>query len=127
MMSKLENQTSFLITLLQNSACVWVQALGQTVEAVVQLVQEGYVVLSLPGAANAVAFASAMDYNLQSTEAPPRFAVGQTVTATVAALPDPASGEKRRWCQFGSFVLHRALVLLAYTTFICIQRQHPVV
>lgn len=66
--------------------------LNQSVNAIVEMVKENYLVLSLPDCKNAIAFASVVDYNTQKLPHK-SFAVGQSVVATVQALPNSnASG-----------------------------------
>lgn len=62
----------------------------QTVNAVVEIVKDSYLVLSIPEYNFAIGCASLNDYNTQKL--PPRhYANGQRVTATVMALPSPAT------------------------------------
>ncbi len=65
---------------------------GEQVEAVVQQARPDYLVLSVASAGQAIGFAASTSFNAQSAELRPRFTVGQTVTATVAALPEEATG-----------------------------------
>ena len=51
-----------------------------------------YLVASIPGHAAALGFAASRDQNTFGIDAGMRFAVGQTVQATIAALPDAATG-----------------------------------
>ena len=52
-----------------------------------------YLVLSLPQHGSALGFAASKDYNGFGIDAGARFEVGQTVSATIAALPEAATGE----------------------------------
>ncbi|KAL6997499.1 hypothetical protein U1Q18_007623 [Sarracenia purpurea var. burkii] len=62
----------------------------QSVNAVVEIVKDNYLVLSLPEFNFAIGYASRTDYNTQKL--PPRqYANGQSVTATIMALPSPAT------------------------------------
>lgn len=64
--------------------------LNQTVTAVVEIVKENYLVLAIPECNYAVGHALIYDYNTQ--KAPQRqFSNGESVTATVVALPTPAT------------------------------------
>ncbi|MEW5309980.1 MAG: hypothetical protein WDW38_001818 [Sanguina aurantia] len=66
---------------------------GQSIEGVVQLQRDAYLVLSLTAAGNTLAFASTSDYNLRSVEDVRRkFTVGQKVVATVQVLPSTSTG-----------------------------------
>lgn len=62
----------------------------QTVNAVVEIVKEDYLVLSLPDFDSAIGYASVVDYNTQKL---PRkqYVNGQSVTATIMALPTPST------------------------------------
>ena len=51
-----------------------------------------YLVASLPGRAAALGFAAVRDVNTFGIDAGVRFEFGQNVRATVAALPDAATG-----------------------------------
>ncbi|KAL5720281.1 hypothetical protein ACHQM5_012960 [Ranunculus cassubicifolius] len=63
----------------------------QTVNAIIEIVKENYLVLSLPQFNHAIGYASIADYNTQKL--PHRHLVnGQSVVATVGALPGPSSG-----------------------------------
>ena len=64
-------------------------------EGVVELVKDSmsYLVISLPQHGNALGFAASKDYNGFGIDAGARFEVGQTVSATVAALPEAATGD----------------------------------
>lgn len=62
----------------------------QTVNAVVEIVKENYLVLSIPECNFDIGYASLTDYNTQKF--PPRqYVNGQSVIATVMALPNPAT------------------------------------
>ena len=74
---------------------------GEAVEGVVELVKDSYIVASIPKLHHALGFLSAKDYNLQIVDAHKRFAAGQKVSATVAALPAASSG--------GRLLLHAPL------------------
>lgn len=62
----------------------------QTVNAIVEIVKENYLVLSVPECNYAIGYASVSDYNTQKF---PRnqFLNGQSVIATVMALPSPST------------------------------------
>ncbi|XP_028055127.1 rRNA biogenesis protein RRP5 isoform X13 [Camellia sinensis] len=62
----------------------------QTVDAMVEIVKDTYLVLSIPQYNFAVGYASLTDYNTQKF--PPRqYVNGQSVIATIMALPSPAT------------------------------------
>ncbi|CAL5409180.1 unnamed protein product [Camellia sinensis] len=62
----------------------------QTVDAMVEIVKDTYLVLSIPQYNFAVGYASLTDYNTQMF--PPRqYVNGQSVIATIMALPSPAT------------------------------------
>lgn len=61
-------------------------------KAVVELVKDDYLVLSLPAHKHAFGFAAICDYNIQEQKSPAPFQVGQQVQARVAALPSKQSG-----------------------------------
>ncbi|KAL0316910.1 UNVERIFIED_CONTAM: rRNA biogenesis protein RRP5, partial [Sesamum radiatum] len=65
--------------------------MNQIVSATVELVKENYLVLSLPAYNFIIGYASATDYNTQKLPAK-QFTHGQSVSATVMALPTPATG-----------------------------------
>ncbi|KAF5737374.1 protein RRP5 isoform X2 [Tripterygium wilfordii] len=62
----------------------------QTVNAIVEIVKEKYLVLSIPEYDYAIGYASVFDFNIQ-TFPHKQFQNGQSVTATVMALPNPSS------------------------------------
>ncbi|CAA7399281.1 unnamed protein product [Spirodela intermedia] len=64
--------------------------LHQTVEGIVEIVKENYMVLSIPACNYAIGFASIIDYNTQKLPCS-NFVNGQSVSATVAALPGPST------------------------------------
>ncbi|KAK4432202.1 rRNA biogenesis protein RRP5 [Sesamum alatum] len=64
---------------------------NQIVSATVEIVKEDYLVLSLPAYNFIIGYASATDYNTQKLP-PKQFTHGQSVSATVMALPTPATG-----------------------------------
>ncbi|KAI3518805.1 hypothetical protein L1887_07619 [Cichorium endivia] len=66
---------------------------NQTVNAVVEIVKENYLVLSIPDAKFALGYASLNDYNTQLFQ-PKQFVSGQRVIATVMALPDSSTAER---------------------------------
>lgn len=68
--------------------------LHQKVAAVVELVKDTYLVLSLPEQGNAIGFAAAGDYNSQQQDSHQRYKPGQRVVATVENLGDKASGQR---------------------------------
>ncbi|KAK4392383.1 rRNA biogenesis protein RRP5 [Sesamum angolense] len=65
--------------------------MNQIVSATVEIVKENYLVLSLPAYNFIIGYASATDYNTQKLPAK-QFTHGQSVSATVMALPTPATG-----------------------------------
>lgn len=66
---------------------------NQTVNAVVEIVKENYLVLSIPDAKYALGYASLSDYNTQAFH-PKQFVNGQRVIASVMALPDSSTAER---------------------------------
>lgn len=66
-------------------------------QAVVELVKDDYLVLSLPKHRHALGFAAITDYNLQHQKGSPPFQLGQQVPARVAALPSDQSGMGKAW------------------------------
>ncbi|XP_031396337.1 rRNA biogenesis protein RRP5 isoform X3 [Punica granatum] len=62
----------------------------QTVTAVVEIVKENYLVLSVPEYNSAIGFAMIYDYNTQKFPKK-QFSSGQSVGATVMALPSPST------------------------------------
>ncbi|KAG0628431.1 hypothetical protein M758_1G025900 [Ceratodon purpureus] len=68
--------------------------LHQKVAAVVELVKDTYLVLSLPEQGNAIGFAAAGDYNSQQQDSHQRYKPGQRVVATAENLGDKASGQR---------------------------------
>ncbi|KAF6168945.1 hypothetical protein GIB67_038442 [Kingdonia uniflora] len=67
--------------------------LHQTVNVVVEIVKENYLVLSLPDFNHAIGFASVTDYN--TSKLPHKhFSHGQSAVATVVAVSDPSTGGK---------------------------------
>jgi len=69
-----------------------VQVSRELVTAVVELVKDDYLVLSLPKHNQAVGFAAVTDFNLQSQEGRSPFKLGQQVQARIAALPSAETG-----------------------------------
>ncbi|PWA39554.1 RNA binding protein [Artemisia annua] len=65
----------------------------QTVNAVVEIVKENYLVLSIPDAKFALGYASLSDYNTQNCP-PKQFVGGQRVIGTVMALPDASTADR---------------------------------
>ncbi|KAL8246480.1 hypothetical protein R6Q59_007696 [Mikania micrantha] len=63
---------------------------NQTVNAVVEIVKENYLVLSIPDAKYALGYASLYDYNTQAFQ-PKQFVYGQRVIASIMALPDSST------------------------------------
>lgn len=61
-------------------------------QAVVELVKDDYVVLSLPKHKHALGFAAVSDFNLQNQQSPTPLQHGQLVRARVSALPSDKSG-----------------------------------
>ncbi|ONK74792.1 uncharacterized protein A4U43_C03F10190 [Asparagus officinalis] len=76
--------------------------LQQTVNTIVEIVKENYLVLSIPEHNYAIGYASLLDYNTQKLS-PRHFHYGQSVVATVGEVPSPDS-------------LGRLLLLLKCTT-----------
>ncbi|KAL6540426.1 hypothetical protein OROMI_024309 [Orobanche minor] len=64
---------------------------NQTVIAKVEIVKENYLVLSLPSYNSTIGYASLSDYNTQKLPSK-QFTHGQSVSATVMALPAPGTG-----------------------------------
>lgn len=64
--------------------------LNQVVDALVEIVKETYLVLSIPSHNFAIGYASITDYNNQKLP-PKQYTNGQSVTATVVALPNPTT------------------------------------
>ncbi|XP_057768681.1 rRNA biogenesis protein RRP5 isoform X2 [Salvia miltiorrhiza] len=64
---------------------------NQVVNAVVEIVKENYLVLSLPAYNYSIGYASLTDYNTQRLPLK-QFSHGQSVSATVMALPGPTTG-----------------------------------
>lgn len=99
---------------------MWLQV-GQTVEGVVELVKDSasYLVISLPEHGAALGFAASKDFNGFGIDAGARFEIGQTVTATVAALPEPATGvhcHRDMELTFGSDCVDSKILLRDYDT-----------
>ena len=61
-------------------------------KAVVELIKDEYLVLSLPEHKHALGFAAIADYNIQEQKSSAPFQLGQQVQARVAALPSKRSG-----------------------------------
>lgn len=66
---------------------------NQTVNAVVEVVKENYLVLSIPDAKFALGYASLNDYNTQAFQQK-QFVSGQRVIASVMSLPDSSTAER---------------------------------
>ncbi|CAN6476370.1 unnamed protein product [Victoria cruziana] len=66
-------------------------ALGHTVNAVVELIKDSYLVLSLPEHGHAIGYALLSDYNTQKLSWK-KYVEGARVVATIGALPCPPSG-----------------------------------
>ncbi|OVA06347.1 Ribosomal protein S1 [Macleaya cordata] len=64
--------------------------LHQTVNAIVEIVKENYLVLSIPDFSHAIGYASIADYNTQKLPHK-HFVNGQSVVATVEALPSTST------------------------------------
>jgi rRNA biogenesis protein RRP5 len=64
----------------------------QKVTAVVELIKDDYLVLSLLDQGNAICFASTGDYNLQVKDAHQRYQPGQRLPATVEELAEEGPG-----------------------------------
>ncbi|RAL51772.1 hypothetical protein DM860_010490 [Cuscuta australis] len=63
---------------------------NQSVNAVVEIVKENYVVLSIPACNNALGYASSNDFNTQNLSLT-QFVTGKSVNATIMSLPDPST------------------------------------
>lgn len=68
--------------------------LHQKVSAVIELVKDAYLVLSLPEQGNAIGFAAAGDYNSRRQDSHQRYSPGQRVVATVEHLGDETNGNR---------------------------------
>lgn len=68
------------------------QVSKELVPAVVELVKDDYLVLSLPQHGQALGFAAAADFNLQHQEGRSAFTLGQQLQARITALPSAATG-----------------------------------
>jgi len=75
-----------------------VQVSRELVTAVVELVKDDYLVLSLPKHNQAVGFAAVTDFNLQNQEGRSPFKLGQQVQARIAALPSAETGTGTNAC-----------------------------
>lgn len=64
--------------------------LHQSVNAVVEIVKDNYLVLSIPDHNHAIGFASIFDYNTQKLPIK-HFVNGQSVVATIESLPSPST------------------------------------
>ncbi|KAK3019414.1 hypothetical protein RJ639_004664 [Escallonia herrerae] len=62
----------------------------QSVNAIVEIVKDNYLVLSIPECNYALGYASVTDYNTQRSR-PKKFVNGQCVIATIVALPGPST------------------------------------
>ncbi|KAK9804637.1 hypothetical protein WJX73_002075 [Symbiochloris irregularis] len=67
---------------------------GQKVKARIELVRAEYVVVSVSGQGSAVGCAATQAWNQRSLDPHARFRPGQTVSATIAALPSPDTGDR---------------------------------
>ncbi|KAL2653093.1 hypothetical protein R1flu_021221 [Riccia fluitans] len=67
-------------------------AVGQKVAAVVELVKEEYLVLSLPDYGNWIGFASTRDYNVRQEDSHKEFKHGQRLSVSIQFLPDESTG-----------------------------------
>jgi len=66
---------------------------GARVDAVVELVKDDYLVVSLPAQQHAIAFAAAGDFNLSGpAQGRRQFTPGQKLSGVVAALATPENG-----------------------------------
>lgn len=74
------------------------QVSRELVTAVVELVKDDYLVLSLPKHNQAVGFAAVTDFNLQNQEGRSPFKLGQQVQARIAALPSAETGTGTHAC-----------------------------
>lgn len=72
--------------------CLASQVGKEQLQAVVELVKDDYLVLSLPKHKHALGFAAMTDYNFQNQKSPAPLQLGQQVPARVAALPSDLSG-----------------------------------
>ena len=68
------------------------QVSRELVTAVIELIKEDYLVLSLPKHNQALGFAAVNDFNLQNQEGRSPFKLGQQVQARVTALPSAETG-----------------------------------
>eukprot|EP00163_Fabomonas_tropica_P031767 TRINITY_DN767_c0_g2_i2.p1 TRINITY_DN767_c0_g2~~TRINITY_DN767_c0_g2_i2.p1 ORF type:complete len:2036 (+),score=672.00 TRINITY_DN767_c0_g2_i2:48-6110(+) len=67
---------------------------GQTTKAVVQLVKDAYIIVSLPEHGHVLAIASGLyDVNARKEGLPSKFKIGQSVTVAFYASPDPSNTE----------------------------------
>lgn len=64
-------------------------------EAVVELMTRSNLVLSIPGVDHVIGFAASHTFNLHAPEMHRSFSSGQVVAATVAGLPEEATGAPR--------------------------------
>lgn len=69
-----------------------VQVGKEQLTAIVELVKDDYVVLSLPKHGYALGFAATHDFNLQNQEGRSPLRQGQVVQARIACLPSPTTG-----------------------------------
>ncbi len=74
------------------------QVSRELVTAVVELVKDDYLVLSLPKHNRAIGFAAVTDFNLQNQEGRSPFKLGQQVQARIAALPSAETGTGTHAC-----------------------------
>ena len=75
---------------IQTKCCL--QVSKEQLTAVVELVKDDYLVLSLPKHKHALGFAAITDYNSQEHKSPAPFQLGQQVKARVAALASNRTG-----------------------------------
>ncbi|KAL3684900.1 hypothetical protein R1sor_002922 [Riccia sorocarpa] len=66
--------------------------LGQKAAAVVELVKDEYLVLSLPDHGNSIGFASTRDYNIREEDPHKQFQPGQRLSVSIQVLPDDSTG-----------------------------------
>ena len=63
------------------------------VTAVVELIKDDYLVLSLPKHDQALGFAAMSDFNVQNQEGQMAFSLGQQLQARVSSLPSRNTGD----------------------------------
>jgi len=83
---------------------VCLQVSKELVNAVVELIKDDYLVLSLPNHKQAIGFAAVNDFNLPNQEGRAPFTLGQQVQARITALPSDKTGTA--WCWFTCSPVH---------------------